>query len=201
MGLNLLQNLFGGSESKATSAPVTPRGVMDYYAAARDMAGAEPTTEMPEFKWDTLSGGDYERLEGSLYDAPYRRLSADKEAARNQYLARQRTLGMADDPATEKLWSETYGKDYAGAVADLAGGATKGRYDLQLQELGQLNPARQQYGWQKYQSPRDFWLNKMNTYYKGMGTTSTSTGEQIGGIFGQSDPLKTIGSAAKLFGA
>jgi len=160
------------------SGPISPEQVAHYYRrgvqevsplpGSTDKYLTHEETPTPDFEWDRLTGGDYDRLEGKLTESSLRRLREDRDLQEKRFSAEMRKRGIADDPAYFQLRGETIDTPYARAEADVLSDAASTRYGLQGKELEGLNQARMQQGWLQYQSPRDYWLEKMNTYYGGM---------------------------------
>jgi len=201
--MGFLSSLFGGSKSTRSTVPLTPGQLEDYYRAALGLTGPEPTTELPAFQWERLTGGDYDRLEEELASTPLRRLSEERTAARARYMDRLRRLGIADEPAADKLLGEFVDRPYRESMSDILSKAASSRYGLQLRELGEMNPARLTHGLERYTRPRQHWLDKMRTYYLGQSPITTertrSSGGIISGLGGLTGIGKGIASVGELF--
>jgi len=174
--------MFSYGQKKASSSqssnPIGAGAVGEYYRNAYGWAGDEPAGEYPDFQYDMMggeTGGDYDRLEQQMAATPLRRLSEDYTNQQDQFRARMRKLGMADDPSAMQLEEETLGTPYSRSQADILSNAANQRYQLQSGELKDLNAARTDYAKSAYQSQREYWLAKMDRYYKGMGQTSTGS--------------------------
>lgn len=194
--MGLFEKIFGGGEQQSVTRPLDKDTVAEYFqkaARSADQWGPTGAPEMPEFQWDTLTGGDYNRLEDALYQGSSNRIINEREIARAKFRDNLRKLGIADEPAGMALETENITDPYGRQLADAASQATAARYDLQQTEQSQMNPARMEYGWKSYDAPRDFWLNKMKTWYQGMGSASTGASSQTPGM------LSGITEAVKAF--
>lgn len=165
-----------------------------------------------------LTGGDYQALEESLAATPLRRLMQSKMDAQGRFMAQMRKTGMGDDPSAYKLWQETGETPYTQSMTDILSNAANQRYGLQAQELqninqllgnqtrdinqlmagqyGQYNPARQQYGWQQWSGPREWWRQKMGLFYSGGKGASESQSSGFGGVIPGLGGGQGIGSLA-----
>ena len=166
-GGSLLGGLFGGSsEESGGQKKFMGLPIEDVYHRAMEALRftGPPTTEpLPAFKdypeLRTLTGGDYDKLQESIYGFGAGRLEEDRGSAVDRFRAGMRKIGMADDPSAYKLQEETIGRPYTRGLTDLALGATSQRYGLQANELANLNiadtartGAENTYGLQRYQS-------------------------------------------------
>ena len=142
--------------------------------------------------WKSLSGGDYDQLEKSIYESGAGRLAEDRGTAEARFLASMRKIGMADDPTTQQLLKETVTTPYTRALTDLASNASAQRYGLESTDLNAFNlgqtergNALNQYNLSTYTLPRDYYLKQMGLFYQ-PSTAITSKGESTGSGYGYS---------------
>jgi len=203
-------SMFGGKKGGSQSAygPISRDTLAEYFQKAvrsADEHDPKGVADMPEWDWERLTGGDYNRLEEQLYQGPANRIIQEREIARAKFRDNLRKLGIADEPAGMALETQNITDPYGRQLTDAASQAATTRYGLQSQELEKMNPAKMEYGWNKYAAPRDFWLNKMKMFYAGMsqqGLSSTAgtppdyaeLGKQLG--LGLNTGIKALGSGS-----
>jgi hypothetical protein len=174
MGIGANINFQGSKERQhAVSGPIPPARVQEMYRVAMRNAQEAPDVGGTLPGYERLTGGDYERLEEKLPETALRRTGEQQAIAEKNFMETMRRIGMGDDPSAFKLQEETIGRTFGNQRADILSNAAAQRYGLQSQEMGEYNVGMER----RRQSERDFWLDKMRTFYLGTGQTSESIGK------------------------
>lgn len=151
------------------SAPSWQQGQEAYNTQAKGTYAAYPD-------WQRYSG-DWNAYEKSYYDAMAGRIGEARQQAQDQFMNRQRKLGVGDSPTTDTLWGQRMEPTWANRYTEAADSATKARAQLEMTDLNAWNQAQAAKA-QYENNQKNTWINNYLQRDASNWNTNTQWGRQ-----------------------